>query len=337
MHRRLLICLFCLMLFPLFSQGQTTEPVATAPVANEPLVGGALRYGAPDGWAPVGEKADRLVRYRLDNTGFIEIAVDDLSIAATPMLARQMALGVAKTIRDNAKSRGEEMLLPPRVEKDDRFWLVIHDRLKTKDGHTTDRLQIYRPFGVYIARVAVTSLDASREETEKIHRAGQDVLDRMRVGRGVRPSYYPHTRIKITPPVDWKEHKNDQPNGLVAAFTDPQDPSAKIIVRARVLPLPARSDGAKRDQLLDRMIDTERTTTPYDRNAPSRSDQVKSDPKLLKRVTGAITDQGRRLDVQTRYFVVGDCLISVRSISDPSRAGNVDQIADELTVAPIRE
>src|SRR5437764_272446 len=75
------------------ARGAPATVSATTTAALEPLVGGALRYKAPEGWTLVGDKADRLVRYKLsDDTGFLEIAVDLLPGAVRKSAAQQMAL-----------------------------------------------------------------------------------------------------------------------------------------------------------------------------------------------------------------------------------------------------
>ncbi len=319
------------------AHAQTSKP-ATTQAVNEPLVGGALRYAPPEGWELVGEKTDKLVRYRLgEKQGFLEIAVDALPVAVGPTEAQQMAMQVGKAIREQAKNENSKLLYGPRAEKDERFWLVLHDRMKLKTGETTDRLQIFRVFGVYVVRIAATGLTESEEEAKKIHQVGVELLDKMRIARGVKPSFYPKTQIKITPPVDWKELKTDQPNGLISTLTDAKKVSSRIIVRARILPKDARTDTGKRDALLEKMVDDERQSMPYSKTAPSEGDKTAAKDKFLKRVVGTAMESGKKLSVQTRYLVVGDVIVSVRALSEEADAAAVNDLADRLAIAPIRE
>src|SRR6185436_5878478 len=120
---------------------------------------------------------------------------------------------------------------------------------------------------------------------------------------------------RITTPVDWTFAKSDDPNGLVVTYTDPKDANRQIIVRAKILPKDARGDAntAKRDALLERMIDGERKMTPFKPTGPSPDEQPATvgtkDPPLraigAKAVRGEVT-----LAVVTRYFVVADVLVS---------------------------
>jgi hypothetical protein len=319
------------------ARAQTTKP-ATTQAVTEPLVGGALRYAPPAGWALDGEKSDKLVRYRLgEKTGFLEIAVDALPVAVGPTEAGQMAMQVGKAIREQAKNEGSELLYGPRAEKDERFWLVLHDRMKLKTGETMDRKQMLRVFGVYVVRIAATGLTDSQEEAKKIHQVGEEILDKMRIARGVKPTFYPKTQIKITPPVDWKELKSDQPNGLVSTLTDARKATSKMIVRARILPKDARTDTAKRDALVEKMVDDERQTTPYSKTAKSDGDKASADSKFLKRVVGTAVESGKPVAVQTRYFVIGDVIVSVRAVAEEADAAAVNELADRLSIAPIRE
>ena len=333
----LLLLVLLLLVLAIAVRAETTQP-ATTQLANEPLVGGALRYAPPAGWELFGEKSDKFARYRLsEETGLIEIAVDAMPGAVNGSLSQQMAMQMGKTIREQAKSIEAQLLYGPRAEKDERYWLRLHDRMKLKDGRTMDRIQIFRVFGTYVARVTATGFTDSEDEAKKIQAAGEDLLDHMRVTRGAHPTYYPRTQIKIVPPVDWKEQKTDQANGLAATYTDPAKPAARIIVRSRVLPKDARTDTAKRDALLERMIDDERGTRPFTRENVSEDEKTDSDDKNLKRITCSIVADGKRLLVQTRYFVVADVIASVRSIAEEPDAPAVNDLADKLQITPLRD
>lgn len=327
-----------MLLFVVSSAHAQTKP-ATTQAANEPLVGGALRYAPPAGWELVGEKNDKLARYRLGNErAYLEIAVDVLPSAVGPAQAAQMAMQVGKAIREQAKKESYQLLYGPRAEKDDRFWVKIHDRMKVTGGQTSDRMQMYRNFGVYCVRVTATAMNASEADAKKIHEVGEDLLDTMRITRGVKPSYFPRTEIKITPPVDWKEQKTDRPNDLVATYTFASKPTARIIIRAKILPKDARTDETRRNLILDKMIDDERQTTPYSKTSISQGDQPKPDDKSLRRIVGTATEAaGKTVQVDTRYGVVADLIVSVRTIAEPADAAEVNAAADSLVIAPIRD
>ena len=315
---------------------------ASQPARLEPLVGGALRYEPPgDSWKPNGEVQDRLARYVTeDSSGFLEIAVDDYA-GLNESQKQTFVFRIGKAVKDQAQKENATLLYGPRAEKEERFWLKMRDRRKTHAGQVIDRIQIFRTFGTYIVRVAATAIASSPDDPQikLIHAAGEDLLDRMKVMRGVRPTFFPRTQIKIVPPVDWKETKIDKPNDVTVIYVDERNPGSKIIVRSRVMPKDARTPGPKQEALLAKMIDDERLTAPFTANTPSGDEQVQPDDKAMKRVKSAGTPDQKPVAVDTRYFIIRDTLISIRAISNPVDAAAVADIAAKLQegAAPIRD
>ena len=112
----------------------------------EPLLDGSIRYAPPpaaDGWTFVGKSDDnRKATYVIDGgKGRIDITVTPQSRDVPDTYAKQMALIIGKGIREDADRASRTILLQPRVEKDERFFLKIHDRLGAEDG-IRDRLQL---------------------------------------------------------------------------------------------------------------------------------------------------------------------------------------------------
>jgi hypothetical protein len=306
----------------------------TAPLL-EPLAGGALRYDPPTAPWQLISRGDLGARYQLpEEKGFLEIAVTTINGELKPGFAQQYALKLGKAIRDEHKQQKAQLLYGPRVEADDRFWLKVHDKFRASTGKAYDRVQCYRTFGVYIARVTGTGVapknDATTQPASVVLAVAEDLLDRMKTQRGVHPTVFPHTAIRITPPVDWKETKLDQPNGVVATYEDLREPLNQIIVRARIIPRAARADEAKRNALLDRMIDEERQTTPFSSKNRAPPDQREADEKALAKVTASATLDGQKFAVQTRYQVVNDVLVSVRAIAPEANADAVNRIAEAM-------
>ena len=331
--------------------GATSSPAApTTRVVTadmEPLIDGSIRYAPPPaagGWKLFAKSDDhrRATYVTEDGKGRLDINVTPQTRDVPDEYARQMALIIGKTVRENADRDGRTILLQPRVEKDERFFLKIHDRLSGATG-ISDRLQIYRVMGLNIVHVAAIALKDTPEEARPIHEAGEALLEGMRLTRGVAPVVYPRNKLKIKPPVDWKQVKTDEPNALVVTYTDPEQPQRQLIVRARVVPKAALADPAKRDAFLVRMIDDERRTAPFSNNTkPAGEDQqlpVGGPREYLRHVrTDALAEGGVKLRVQTRYFVVNDVMVSLRSVSAEDDEA-ILKIADAVAadVKPSRE
>jgi hypothetical protein len=312
----------------------------------EALIDGSIRYLPPPadaGWKPLGKTDDRLkATYQTeDGKGQITINVSPQTRDVPDTYARQMALIIGKGIREDADRSGRTMLLQPRVEKDERFFLKIHDRVSGEHG-VSDRLQLYRVMGLNIVHVAVIALKDKPEEAKPIHTAGEELLDGMVLTRGQTPVVYPRNKLKIKPPIDWKETKTDAVNGLVVTYSDPKPPARQIIVRARVIPKATLDDPAKRETFIDKMVDDERRTPPFSNTAKPGEEQLISGGaprEYLRHVrTDSAAEGGAKLRVQTRYFVVNDVLVSLRSVSGADDE-EILKIADALAVdvKPSRE
>ncbi|MEA2709791.1 MAG: hypothetical protein QOF78_2392 [Phycisphaerales bacterium] len=326
---------------PPTSAPATRDVVRTAEM--EPLIDGSIRYAPPPGWQFI-EKSDdnRKASYQTaDGKVRMDINVSPQPRDVPDTYAKQMALIIGKTIREDADRSGQTILLAPRVEKDPRFFLKIHDRLSGEHG-VIDRLQLYRVIGLNIVHVAVSVLNDSPDEVKPLHAAGEELLDGMRLTRGQTPVVFPRNKLKLKPPIDWKEAKTDAANGLVVTYTDPKQPTRQLIVRARVIPKDARDDPARRDAFIDKMIDDERRTAPLDGAKPIGDDQPVAGGaprEYLRHVRSDVQPEGGlKLRVQTRYFMVNDVVVSLRSVGTTDDE-TVLKIADALAVnvKPSRE
>ena len=340
------------MAAPVTTGRATSAPAASAPAGGaaatsrpvklEPMVGGALRFEPPPApWKANGNRTDGLAAYILnEGQGFMEVAVTALDGTMTEAARLKYTVEMGKAIREQAKTENNELVYGPRAEKEERFWLKMHDKRKLASGDILDRVQLFRIFGTYIARVTVTAVIKPNDDAAgaaSLHQAGEELLDRMKVARGVKPTYFPRSQVKIVPPVDWKENKIDKANDVVAVYSDEAKPASKIIVRARVMPKDTRTAGPKQDALVAKMMDDERLTAPFSKANPGGGEQGESDDKSLKRIKSSGTAEGKAVAVDTRYFIVGDSLISVRAVSEPGDAAAVSEIAQKLAVTTIRD
>jgi hypothetical protein len=321
-----------------------SEASSTNPAEMEPLIDGSIRFAPPKGWEVTNKSDDRKsVSYTSpDGLGRIDITVTPQPSAPEPAQATKMATIIAKAIRENAKGKSE-FIIPPRVEKDERFFLKMRDRSRnTDDTHTFDRLQIYRVVGLNLVYISARANGDTPEQCEIVAKdvdaVAEALLDGMQLTHGARPVVFPRAQLRITSPVDWQMQKTDEPNGLVVTYTDPKDGNRQIIVRARIIPKDARTDETKRSALLDKMVDAERRTTPFKATGATPTEHPETVPGEPLRAIGATVQRGEQpLKVVTRYFVVADVMVSVRSVAADNDAG-IGPITDALaaTVKPVR-
>jgi hypothetical protein len=336
----------CLTLLLIFTLGVAAP--ATRPDEMEPLVDGSVRYTPPAGWELVSKSDNRLKAIYKSRNGMdlIEINVTPETRDIPDSQAPRMAGIIAKGVREGAKAAGRDFTLPPRVEQDERFFLKVHDRMRGQDDEgkdfIADRIQIYRVLGLNLIHVAVVAITDDEKEAGKVHGIAEEMLYGMRLTRGMHPVVFGKAQIKVTTPLDWKVSKTDEPNGLVGTFTDPKDPLRQIIVRARVIPKDARTDDAKREAFLAKTIDAERKLPPLKGDAAEAEHPatapVPTGMTYLRHLRSTAAKGEQKLAVDTRYFVVADVLVSVRSVAAEGD-GEIDKITDELStsVKPARE
>jgi hypothetical protein len=314
---------------------------ATAPTTRtadmEPLLEGVIRYQPPAGWELVRKSDTNLqANYKTaDGIGRIEINVSPQTRDVPPTFAQQMAKIIGKGVREDADRNSNTILMQPRVEKDERFLLRMHDRTAGAEG-TCDRVQLYRVMGLNIVHVAASAQTDSPEQAKAIHAVGESLLETMRLSRGPKRIVFPRSQLKIISPVDWTEKKSDQANGLVVTYHDPKDLLRQLIVRSRVLPTDARENGPRRDAILDRMIDEERRQPPF--ATPPKEEQTLDAGKNLRQIRTVLARPEFNLRVETRYFVVGESLVSVRSVAREDDEA-IGQVASTLVkgITVIRE
>lgn len=319
-----------------------TAPAATQPVpieSMEPIADGTIRFVPPAGWELVGRSPDNLaVTYKASDAPEAALTLTIIPQTQTiqPTAREQMGLIIGKGIREAAKQHGHALVYGPRVEPDERYFLKVRDVMSVGQGKLADRVQMYRIVGLNLVHVACTAQVEARELSAPVHAAAEKLLDTMRVARGAKRSVYPRAQLKAVVPLDWREQKTDQANGLVATYTDPKDPSRQMVLRCRVMPKDAREPGPKRDALLGRMIDDERRHPPLTGASADAEEVITTDPpKYLKHLrtsatSGAGGAGGEPLRVETRYVAVGDVMVSVRSVAREADADAVAKIAEQV-------
>lgn len=160
--------------------GSSTAPAATQPVVIETLGSGLIQFKVPAGWSKSDKTATPTqVGYAsADRQGALAIEL----LPADATVGPNMAVAVVKKLRADLKAAGSSVVLQPKIEKDPRFDVVIHERWK--DGErVADQLHIYRRVGSRIVMMTVKSLAEKPEQAEAIHNVGREMLASARAGR----------------------------------------------------------------------------------------------------------------------------------------------------------
>ncbi len=299
----------------------------------EPLADGTVRYLPPAGWTLVGKTPDGLgATYRsADESAIIAITVMPQDRAIQESSRDAMARIINKGIREAAAKAGQTVVTTPKQEDDPRFFLKMHDAIQV-EGKIADRIQMYRVIGLNLVLVAGTANVETLEQAKAPLETAEQLAATMRVSRGSKRIVYPHAQLRAVVPLDWTDQKTDLANGLVATYIDPKDASRQIILGARIIPKAARDDKEKMKLLIATMVDQERKL-PAGLSAQGAQPEDVAGTTYLRQTRMNLAGRDGPVRIDTRYLVVGDVLVSVRSISAEGDADGVGAIADRFAAA----
>jgi hypothetical protein len=316
----------------------STRPSTTSqPAANEPLAGGAIRYAPPPGWKLVKKSDDGLTATYNSPDQFSEmlIGVTPEKVAVTDSVKPQMAKIITDSIRKKVTEQNGEMLYGPKAEKDDRFYLRIHDRCRLEDS-ISDRVQMFKVAGLNLVLVSVVARNATDEHAKEIHKIGEDVLESAHAARTPAPQIFGRSKLKMTPPLDWKMEKSDAPNGLTAMFKSEADPQLQIIVKSKIVPKDAQQSEQRQKNLIAQMIDADRSSPPIKGAKRTGDSEFAGDSKAIRSIRVTYETSAGTMLADSRFVLVGDTMVAVTSIAPPAKADDVKQVTDSLieTIKP---
>ena len=150
------------------------EPPATAKTTAT-MLGGKIEYTPPEGWhqAEATAKPEEAAAYIAnDHDGLMAIQALPSDAAISPDAAQAMV----RQLRANHKKAGQEIVLDPKLEKDPRFAIRIHEQFKLKSGKTADELHLYRKVGGRSVMVNAQSLSDDEEHIKGVHTTAEEVL-----------------------------------------------------------------------------------------------------------------------------------------------------------------
>jgi len=89
-------------------------------------------------------------------------------------LAKAMAKTILDQIKGNFRRKNYEMIVEPEIVKDDRFWLVVHEKYK-KEGTTVNQWHYYRNVPPHQFMVTVITYAQDQQEADQVRLAGETV------------------------------------------------------------------------------------------------------------------------------------------------------------------
>jgi hypothetical protein len=332
--------------------GSAADPASTAPASgasDTTLDAGRIVFSPPEELTFLGKRDDdRSAGYALgNNRGLITILVTPQEHAVRPELAPRLAQLLIKTIHEES-ARGEfDMVLPPRVEKDGRFLLRLHDRFNTGQ-RLGDRVQMYRAVGLYLVCVVSTAFTDDPEEARQVHDLSAEMLLSLRLSRPTpprpaaatpttRPVTFQNARIRLAPPAGWEAEPTDHAGGIIVIYRDPEEASHLITVTVRTLPEEARRDPKIRDIAIEQMVLGERQSFRIDGTESAGATRDITDRRFLRKTSTEYRHGDRRFVVTSRHIRAGDVVASVTAVAPDDSATALDHLADRvaLTIRPL--
>jgi len=144
------------------------------------LVNGSVRFLVPADWVLDSRTDNGLnVVYKTpDGVGTISILITQQKEAIPQHNAgvlAQMTKMILGWDNENLKKHNFEVIVAPKVERDARFMLKVHERYKDGD-HPFDVIHIYRGVGLNLVGVLAAASSEDKEVVKKVHDAASLML-----------------------------------------------------------------------------------------------------------------------------------------------------------------
>jgi len=175
-----------LLLLSSLASAQTTRPATTKHVWAT-LAAGEIRYTEPPNWRsiPLTNAEDMRASYKNEAGNAvvtINVTPQQQPIPNTPIAAQSLGRQIVKAIRADLEKSGAEIIEPPKLERDERFFVRIRDKISL-NGITSDRLHLYRALGYNLVMVSVDADNQSSDEVKAAYGVGEEVLDGTLLGK----------------------------------------------------------------------------------------------------------------------------------------------------------
>jgi len=323
------------------TSGPTTRPAPTTQAAVT-LAAGAIRFDVPEGLRLLGKRVDDLSASFAppDDSALLTLVVAPQQSSVDDRLARKLGPLIVKTIEQQAAKGEIESLSPPKIERDNRFLLRVHDRFRAQ-GKTGDRVQLYRGLGKYLISVTATDFTETPDRAGLTHIQGEHLVLSVSLDRPdrssqstspARPTTFAQARVRLTAPAGWHGETNDQPSGIIATWRDPEDRTNLIAVSVRQIPKEARADPALRDVAVDEIVAAEKLTFVIDGAEPTGETRTIDDKRFLRKTRTDYEARGVKFSVTSRQMRAGSAIVSVTMVALRDRADEIDRLADKVAL-----
>ena len=324
----------------------TTAPTTAPAATTETLMQGDIVFTVPDGWKLQGKPATGvLAAYSHTNPpATLIVHVDKQQSVLPESAAGKIGPLRIQQARDNAAKNKFEFTLQPKIEKDPRFFLRIHQKYK-KDGKPNDQVQIYRLLGLNLVSTATVVGTDDDEEAKKVFADAESILLSVRTSKGqpiagsgaktkpaTRPTILQAAKISVRAPFGWNPQLTDNASGAVATFRDPSESFNAIIISVTPLPAEAKKDAKIRDAVIDQIVSDEKTSFKLDGAELVGDTETVKDTRFLRKQRIRYQTPDAKIQVTARQKLVGDSIVNVAMSANETSAVDIDKLADEIAL-----
>lgn len=335
---RWLILLLLVSTWPCVGRAQSTLP-ATAPVVQgeeQLFLDDTMKFNVPPGWTVTAVSEDTRTVLLLNEAkdAVLKIVVDPQTASMTQNADTKRLMGeaIVKGLRDRLEAEKTEMIEPPKLKRDEAFFIRIEDKYRDHD-RVADRLHVFRVLGINLLRVVAVDLSGNPEQTAAVHTLGEQLVYQIRTNKlprptgvptGQKPSLFRKAKVKLTPAKGWLEEKKDADGGVIATYREPLPAG---VVTVRVLSMAAQQ--RPRDEVVAKMSRDDLASMPVP-DATQGEVESATDGRFASKSMQKYTRKGLTFRVENRVMIVGEMLLSVTSSSTELKSVEVGKFADEL-------
>jgi hypothetical protein len=172
-----------LLFASLLAAGPASQP--TSQPAMQSMSNDQIHFVAPDApWVAKAVKAPDTAYYQTtkgDSALQAQWAPKDFELS--PDTDDQFAVQISKDLKKKHQDTNTEMVLAPKILKDKRFDIVIHEQFKISKDITEDELHIYKSVGPRVMMVVVSCVSDDPTVIDAAHKAAEDMLDSCKFNR----------------------------------------------------------------------------------------------------------------------------------------------------------
>jgi hypothetical protein len=126
--------------------------------------------------------AESITYSNAKHDGAIQMSLLPKGESVDPDAAADYAAEVIKLLNERHQNAHTVVVMQPKIEKDKRFAIVIHEKFKVGDL-TEDELHIYKSVGPRVIMLAVFSVSDDADKTTQIFGDAKDLLDSVKFNR----------------------------------------------------------------------------------------------------------------------------------------------------------